>query len=114
MKQFVYTTMYFTFYGVLPACLMCVLSRTTGLHINRLVALLCFYVGGVMGFHFDTPQRHTALLGFMMPKAIEVLGNMLEIHGLLRKRDWYFSFAYYLAMAVIGLKLYVEYRTRMK
>ena len=102
MKKFVRSSLYLAVYAALPAILMCVISRA-GLPINRFTSLICFIAGGVTAYRFEPPSRHSQLLSYMLPKALECLARLLEIRGVLPQKKWHSSLALCLGLVAIGL-----------
>ena len=71
---------------------------------------LGLWLGSIIGFLCEAPTRHIALLGYMMPKAIETIGNMLHKRLILRPRDWHSHFLALVAWVIISYATLVKRR----
>ena len=76
VEKYIRSTLYFALFGALPGMFLCQFSKF--LPFNRVTTLLCYLLGGIIGFAVEKPMRHAQLLTFMLPKAIDCLANLLE------------------------------------
>ena len=71
-------------------------------------------IGGFIAYLFETPSRHSQLLSFMMPKALETLYNLLSSRGFYKQKDWHAKAIVLIAWAIIAYSAIREYRKEKK
>ena len=99
-------TLYYALYGALPNPLFCALIPFMG--CSKVTAVLSYTIAGIIGFLFETPSRHTVLLGLMLPKAFEALMNILQSRGIYKHRGWHSLLLGFFVWAVIACASILE------
>ena len=65
-----------------PALLYCVQFRLIG-RCDTPAILFCYIIGITLAYLCEPVHRHQQYLGFVFPKAVELLLNILKTHGML-------------------------------
>ena len=59
-------------------------------------------IGCIIAYMFEPPVRHIQLLGFMLPKALGILSDILERRRKYKARSWHNVAIFLLAWALIA------------
>ena len=112
--KIVRSTLYLTIFTALPSTLMCVFMKVFGLKMGKRLNVLSMGLGGFIAYLFETPNRHIQLTGFMLPKAIETLFNLLQSRGLYKAKDWHNYAIAVFAWAIIASAALREHLKKQK
>ena len=86
IKKYIRSVLHLTALASLPAILWCVESRISG-QFNRVGSVACFFVGITLSYLFEPVGRHQTYMGFMFPKAVQLLCNLLEYRGYIKQTN---------------------------
>lgn len=113
LEKFARATLYFTMHTTIPAILICCASRA-GFKINsKLVTTSMFFLGGLASYLVDTPQRHVQLLGYLLPKLLETLSNILEKRQWYQSQDWHSNLALTISFIIIGMASLIKRKEKL-
>ena len=73
-----------------------------GFTFGKGMTLVTFGLGCLLSFLVETPNRHTQLLGYIAPNAINIFINLLEQHRLFKRKSWHTYLVTMFAWAVIA------------
>jgi hypothetical protein len=65
--------------------------------------LFCFALGA-LGLIIEKPSKNVQLMSFFVPKAMEILFNLIKEKGLIRDLKWHQFAAVIVSASVIGLQ----------
>ena len=83
LTKYVKACLFMVIISTVPAILYCVQARYYK-KADRLGSILCFLVGTFLAYLCEPTDRHRQYMGFLTPKAVEVLLCVLETRGILK------------------------------
>ena len=83
IKKYIQSVLHLTAIASLPAILYCPRSMLR-IGFNRQVDVAIFAVGITASYMLEPVSRHLAYLGFVLPKGVQLLFDLLESKGLVK------------------------------
>ena len=70
--------------------------------MSKSMAVTTIGIGCFVAYFFETPARHSQLVSFMLPKAIETFFSILERRSLYKSRKWHSYAVFMFAWIIIS------------
>ena len=102
LEKFVRCFLYITLFMATPTMFYCCLSHLGLPMAHPAVPTATFFLGGLIAHRVERPVRHIALLGYLVPKAIETLALMLDRKSILKQKEWHLHLIAQFAWALIA------------
>lgn len=87
---------------------MCQLLPFFGNKIDQKITLTSFGLASMIAYMIEPPVRHTQLMAFIMPKAIETFFNMLAKKKSYKRSPWHKILLALVAWAFLGYSFLLE------